>query len=112
MTDLYPINIDNDNGERWDERAARVAREAMRQSDARGGVAFAQSRVTWIAASLLFAAGLVLMVVSARAPVASPTAELQLVVAPADDLGRAIALRERPPEIEALMLEPPRSASP
>jgi hypothetical protein len=112
MTDLYPISTRGDDDAHWDARASLVAREAMRRSARRGHIAIAQSRAPWIAASLLFAAALVLMVASARAPAESSAAELRLAVAPADDVGRALALPEQPPAIATLLLDPRPNAPP
>ena len=105
MSDLFDTRRIPDDAAYWDGLAERVAAHAARDS---GGTVldwFAHSRSSWIAASLLLAAGVafVMLPVEDRfAPSLAPA--LSRPVTPVDDLGKAIATRDAPPSIGALLL--------
>jgi hypothetical protein len=104
MPDLFDTTHVRDDPTSWDALAQRVAANATRRSRGSGFDWLAQARMSWIAASLLLAAAVAFMVLPAgKSSVRTPNAELQ-VLAPADDVGKAIVLREAPPAIGALLL--------
>jgi hypothetical protein len=107
MTELFDTSGIRDDDAQWDALAARVAARALeRHSSGR----FGDSTASWVAASLLFAAALVIMIVSARTSPQQGVAEWRTALAPADDVGRAIAVRDAPPAIGALVLDPPEAS--
>jgi len=105
MTDVFDTTQIRDDTAYWDALAARVAREAVHRSKQSGFDWFVHSRASWVAASILLAAALVLMVLpSQRESAKTFGAEWARALAPADDVGRAIVLRDGPPAIGALVL--------
>jgi hypothetical protein len=104
MSTLFDATRVPDDGEYWDALAARVAAHVARESR-RGGVDWlAHSRASWVAASLLLAAALAFMVRPAEhSRVTIHRAEWAEAFAPADDVGKAIVARDRPPAIGALL---------
>ena len=104
MPDLFDTHQIPDDAPYWDALAERVAAHAAREP--RGTLDwFAQSRTSWIAASLLLAAGIAFMVLPIKGPSAlGPVPTLSPSVTPADDLGKAIVSRDAPPSIGALLL--------
>lgn len=105
MPELFDTRQIPDDTSYWDAFAERVAAHAAR--DPRGTVLdwFAHSRSSWIAASLMVAAGIAFMMLpvdDASAPSPAPT--LSQSVTPVDDLGKAIVSRDTPPSIGALLL--------
>lgn len=113
MPELFDTGSVHDDAAHWDRRAALVAERAMAakaRPDRRGDMdAWSRSRATWAAACLLFAAGLLLMVLS-RAP--SPESEAtswRVLLAPPDDVGQLLATRGGPPPIGALLQPGPET---
>ena len=105
MPDLFDASQVPDDGAHWDALAERVAANAARESEGSGFDWFAQSRASWVAASLLLAAALAFGVLPAGDPSASSLSAVWAeALAPADDVGRAIILPDRPPAIGALLL--------
>lgn len=89
----------------WDAIALRVAENAARESR-RGGFAWlAQSRVGWIAASLWLAAALFSMALSSGDSARTRGSDWMQVVAPADDMGRQMAVSETPPAVSSLLVQ-------
>jgi hypothetical protein len=104
MPDLFDTTQVRDDPTSWDVLAERVAANAARRSRGSGFDWLAQSRTSWVAASLLLVAAIAFMVLPAgESSVRTPNAELE-VLAPADDVGKAIVLRDAPPAIGALLL--------
>ena len=112
MSDLFDTRQIPDDASYWDALAERVAAQAARD-DASGTVLdfFAHSRSSWIAASLLLAAGIAFMALPVQdlSPL-SLAPSLSQPVTPADDLGRAIVSRDTPPPVGALLFAGPAGA--
>jgi hypothetical protein len=115
MPELFDTSGVPDDEAHWDALATRVASRVATGAlaDRRAG-RFSSSPAVWLGVSALFAAGLVAMILSGR-PASSNSSnssnssdggELRVVLAPADDVGRALAVRDAPPAIGALLLEP------
>ena len=105
MPDLFDTRQIPDDASYWDALSERVAAHAARDSSGSVLDWFAHSRSSWIAASLLLAAGIAFMVLPVEdpsAPSLAPT--LSQPVMPADDLGKAIVSRDAPPSIGTLLL--------
>ena len=105
MPDLFDTRQIPDDASYWDTLAERVASHAARGSSGSVLDWFAHSRSSWIAASLLLAAGIAFMtlpVADSSAPSLAPTQSQP--VTPADDLGKAIVSRDAPPSIGSLLL--------
>lgn len=104
MPDLFDTRQVPDDASYWDTLAERVAAHAARDS---GGTVLdwvANSRSSWIAASLLLAAGIAFMASPVEdSSTLSLTPTLSQPVTPADDLGKAIASRDTPPSVGALL---------
>ena len=98
MTELFDTRGVRDDDAHWQSFAERVAAGAVASGRGRP---FASSTVLWAGASLAFAASLILMLASAPTP---DDAALRIALAPADDVGRALALRDAPPKIGELVL--------
>src|SRR6266545_439716 len=85
----------HDDSEHWDALAARVATVAARASRQGGLDWLATSRAGWVAACLVMAAVLTLIMLPdepfAQARDRGPLAEM---LAPADDVGQAIVVRD------------------
>jgi hypothetical protein len=116
MADLFDTRQIPDDDPHWDALAERVSANAAQQSvlesRARSGATGAgwliRSRAGWIAASLMLAAALTWMALPT--PAASPASlgpAWAEALAPADDVGRAIAIQDAPPSIGMLLLGPP-----
>jgi len=105
MSDLFDTSQVRDDAAHWDALAERVAADAARESKEGGFAWFANSRASWVAASLLLAAALGFMALPAETSSARRfTADWAQALAPADDVGRAIILPDGPPAIGALVL--------
>ena len=104
MPDLFDTRQIPDDASYWDTLAERVAAHAARDSSGTVLDWFAHSRSSWIAASLLLAAGIAFMVLPVEDSSASSLAPtLSQPVTPADHLGKAIASRDTPPSVGALL---------
>ena len=110
MSELFDTRGVRDDAEHWDTLAERIAREATRGSRSSTAAAgpLAASRLGLIAAALLLAASLAFMRMSSRRSSPASVVELGQALAPSDDVGRAIALTGRPPEVAALLFNEPR----
>jgi hypothetical protein len=105
MPDLFDTTDIRDDAGYWDALAERVALHAACQSTGSGFHWLAHSRTSWVAASLLLAAAIAFMVLPTEDSFARRfSAELGQSLAPADDVGKAIVLRDAPPAIGALLL--------
>lgn len=106
MSNLFDTTTIRDDAEYWDVLAKRVAANAARESKASGFDWLAQSRASsWLAASLLLVAALAFLVLPTESSSAGrPRADWDQALAPADDVGQAIVLRDAPPAIGALLL--------
>lgn len=106
MSDLFDTAQVRDDPGHWDALADRITANAARGSKGSGFDWLARSRAGWVAASLLLAASLSFMVLSDEdSSAASLGAEWAQALAPADDVGKAIVLRDGPPAIGALLLD-------
>lgn len=104
MPDLFDTRQIPDDASYWDALAERVSAHAARGS---GGTVldwFAHSRGSWIAASLMLAAGIAFMVSPLGNPGPGLAPALAQPITPVDDLGKAIVSRDTPPAIGALLL--------
>lgn len=110
MPELFDTHDVTDDAQHWNALAERVAREAIRRSDAlrHGRGSLAASRVGMIAASLLLAASLAFLTMTSRQGAPRSTTELGPALAPRDDVGRAIAMTGRPPALAALLFDETR----
>ena len=105
MPDLFDTRQIPDDASYWDALAERVAAQAARDGSETVLDWIAHSRSTWIAASLLLAAGIAFMVLPVRGPSTPRLASvLSQPVTPVDDLGNAIASRDTPPSVGDLLL--------
>ena len=105
MPDLFDTTQVPDDAAHWDALAERVAANAARESKRDGFDWFADSRASWVAASLLLAGALAFMMLPAEnSSATSFSAAWAQALAPADDVGRAITSREGPPAVGALVL--------
>ena len=93
-----------DTSEHWDALAARIAAEAGGARGAAGFAWFAQSRAGWVVASLLLVAGLAFLALPAEDSSPAGAAEWVEALAPADEAGMAMVLRDGPPPLGALLL--------
>ena len=113
MTDsreLFDTHRVRDHDEHWDALAARIATAATRQGTLGR---LADSRFVWVAASALLAAGLALLVLpDASRSSGTGRAEWTQLIAPADDIGRAIAAPDGPPPVGVLVLSDRRGQAP
>ena len=98
MTDLFDTSVVRDEPAHWDALAERIAAAAARGSRRSAVEWLAQSRAGWIAACLLLGGALLSLASMTRRDT-----ERQDVLAPADDLGRAMATSHNPPGIGVLM---------
>ena len=106
MSDLFDTTQVRDDPGHWDALARRVATTAARESRGSGFNWLANSRAGWIAASLLVAAVLAfIMLPSEDQSARSVVPEWAQSLAPKDDVGKVIALRDSPPAIGALLLD-------
>lgn len=105
MPDLFDTRQIPDDAAYWDALAERVAVHSARGTSGTALDWFAHSRSSWIAASLLLAAGIAFMhePVEDRVTSSFPPA-LSQAFTPVDDLGKAIVSRDAPPSIGALLL--------
>lgn len=101
--DLFDTTRVPDDPEHWDALAGRVAATAARESKRSGVDWLASSRAGWVAASLLLLAAWALMPAE-NSSARSFSGEWAQTLAPADNLGKAIIVRDSPPAIGALVL--------
>src|SRR5207247_2075946 len=105
MPDFFDTTSVRDEPEHWDAIAERVAGIAARKSTRSSVEWLAHSRAGWISAGLLLSAALLsIFAAGENASAASRDAEWAQLLAPADEVGRAIVLPDRPPPIGALLL--------
>jgi hypothetical protein len=105
VPDLFDTTRVRDDPKHWDALAERVAANAVRESERGGFDWLARSRVGWVAACILLAVALLsTMLRRESSSGTSRRAEWRRVLAPADDVGKAIVLPEGPPAIGALLL--------
>lgn len=105
MPELFDTDSVRDEPAHWDAIALRVAENAARES---GGGAFewlAQSRAGWIAASLLLVTALFSMVSAGERSAKTRGSEWVQMVAPADDVGKQMAVSEAPPAVSSLLVQ-------
>ncbi|HEV8363600.1 MAG TPA: hypothetical protein VGQ52_08765 [Gemmatimonadaceae bacterium] len=107
MADLFDTSRVRDQAQFWDELADRVATQAERKSRGSALDWLAQSRSSWVAASLVLASALALLMLSGERAPARPGATWEQALAPTDDMGKAIAMFDTPPAIGALLLRAP-----
>lgn len=105
MPELFNTNGVRDDPAHWDAVALCVAENAVRESRRGTFEWLSQSRIGWVAASLLLAAALFFMA-SALGDVAKTAgSEWMQVVAPGDDVGRQMAVSETPPSVSSLLVQ-------
>ena len=108
MPDLFDTTGVLDDSEHWDALAERVAVAAARESKRSGVEWLASSRAGWIAASLLLVALWALMMPTESSSAGSFSGEWVQALAPADEVAKAIIVRDSPPAIGALLLSSSR----
>src|SRR5262245_53785804 len=94
---------ERDDAEYWDALAERVVAGVERQARASPLQWLSQSPLGWIAASLLVG-GVAAFLMLADARSGSDINRWSDAIAPTDDVGRTMALREDAPAIGALLL--------
>jgi hypothetical protein len=104
MPDFFDTSRIADNDAHWEALARRIADHAMRRLNATGVGWLTQWHAGVVAAGLLLVAALFALAGSADGlSTASLTAVSTQALAPIDDAGRAIILRDQPPAIGALL---------
>jgi hypothetical protein len=104
MPELFDTSPVADDPEHWNALAERIAATAVCASTRSSIDWLATSRAGWVAASLLLVGAWALLTPtesSSPKPVANEWAH---ALAPADDVGEAIIVRDSPPAIGALLL--------
>jgi len=104
MPEFFDTTRVPDDPEHWDALAERVAATAARAPKRSGVDWLASSRAGWVAASLLLLAAWALMMPTESSSARSFSGEWAQALAPRDDVGKAIMVRDRPPAIGALLL--------
>ena len=103
--DLFEAAELRDEPEYWDAVARRIATTAIRSTDGSGRGWLGGSRAAWVTVCLVVAAALALtMLPDAESSQTSQRAEWANVLAPSDEIGQAIVVRENPPAVAALLL--------
>ena len=105
MPELFDTKGIQDDPAHWDAVALRVAENATRESGRGAFNWLAQSRVGWIAASLLLSVALFAMASASGDSVQTLRADWMQVVAPGDDVGRQMAVSETPPVVSSLLVQ-------
>jgi hypothetical protein len=104
MSNLFETSGVHDDDAHWNARAEQVAALAMAAKS--GRVAERKLPVAvWGIVSLAFAASLIFMLLSGRAEAPRADTALRIALAPADDVGRMIALTDAPPKIGDILLD-------
>jgi hypothetical protein len=101
MTEIFDTSSVRDDDAHWQALAERVTANVIAGNDS-GRIA--APAALWVGVSLAFAASLALMIFSGRPVSARDDAALRVALAPADDVGRALALPDAPPKIGDLVL--------
>ena len=101
MTEIFDTSNVRDDDAHWQSLADRVAANVIA---ANGSGRIATPAALWVGVSLAFAASLALMIFSGRSASVRDDAALRVALAPADDVGRALALPDAPPKIGDLVL--------
>ncbi len=105
MSSLFETTHVPDDAAYWDALADRVAARVCHRPNGSGLVWLSHSRAGWVAASLLLVAALALIVRSTEeSSTRRPNAVWEQMLAPADDVGKAILSQNAPPAIGALLL--------
>jgi hypothetical protein len=108
MAERFDTNSVSDDPAYWRKLAKQVAANAVRESRLTGIDWVAHSVVVWIAACLLFAMPSLSMISRSGASLTQTrNAEWSEMLAPGDDIGKAIASPDRPPTIDALLIADP-----
>jgi len=104
--DLFDTAHIRDEPEHWDALAQRIMTSAVRASK-RGAVSWlGSSRTAWVVVCLFVAAALVIVMLPAdRAARVTQRSQWAEMVAPSDEVGQAIVVRESPPAVGALLLK-------
>lgn len=104
MPDLFDTTRVPDSPEHWDALAERVAATAARESKLSSFDWLASSRAAWVAASLLLLVAWALMMPTESSSARSFSGEWAQALAPADNVGKGIMIRDSPPAIGALLV--------
>ncbi len=104
MPEFFDTNRIADDPEQWNALAERVAETAARASKRSTVDWLATSRAGCVAASLLLVAAWALMTPTKSSSAKTFAAEWVQALAPADDIGKTIIVRNSPPPIGALLL--------
>ena len=106
MSDLFDTASVRDEPEHWDELAKRLAVNAALESGRGGFTWLVRSRAGWVASGFLLTLALISMLARGdNSFLKSRTIEWANVLAPADDVGKAIVLPSGPPAIGDLVLD-------
>jgi hypothetical protein len=102
--DLFDTAQIPDDPQHWDALAARVAAATAPRFERSGFDWLANSRASWVATSVLTAIALTVVILAADGSAAGISKEWAQALAPADDIGKAIIVREGSPAIGSLLL--------
>ncbi|MGH7696033.1 MAG: hypothetical protein ACRENH_13690 [Gemmatimonadaceae bacterium] len=109
MMDVFDTRRVPDDEAYWDALAQRVAEAAAREAGATSFDWLAQSRMSWVAASLLLAGALTLLLLPNEARSARKMAvDWEQALAPTDEIGRAMLSGDAPPAVGVLLLRDAR----
>jgi hypothetical protein len=104
MGEFFDTSRIADDTEHWNAVAERIATTAARASKRSSVDWLASSRAGWVAASLLLVAAWALLTPTETSSAKTFTGEWVQALAPADDVGKTIIVRDSPPPIGALLL--------
>jgi hypothetical protein len=112
MPDLFETTQIPDDFAHWDALAARVAVAASCESKQSGFHWLATSRGGSVVASLLMAvmSAFVLLLPAPGSSASTRSDDWARVLAPADDVGKLVILRDNPPSVGGLLLGNPSRA--
>ena len=107
MADMFGTRQIRDEPKHWDALAARVALTAVQESRSSGFGWLTRSSAAWFVVPVALATVAGSAIAMARQP-PGPAVRLDQapLVEPSDDVGKAMTSRDRPPAIDALLLEP------
>ena len=104
MPELFDTGEVRDDPRHWDALARRVAENATRSAKHDAFAWLAQSRAGWIAASLVLGVALASIAAHGDGSAARLAEDWGAMLAPSDDVGKAMTTSETPPAISMLLL--------
>jgi hypothetical protein len=104
MPEFFDTSRVADDPEHWNALAERIAVTAASASKRSSVDWLATSRAAWVAASLLLVGAWALLAPTERSAEKTVTDDWTQALAPTDDVGKAMIVRDSPPAIGALLL--------